>query len=257
MAYGDITNSPNAYRSPSKPGVQTVRKAVLLKDSSSTIGSAAVNYLSDVKTLEQLTSSGTASTTATKAILHKNAGIYVGTAGNIMVNFSGDKDALETGTATATTTNKLVDSAQNFTQTVQLRDLVVNTTDGTVAFVSAVDSDTTLSLVNVANVQGGSPTADIMASGESYEIHRPIVFQNVAAGSFLPIEVSRIYNTGTTADDIMAIYQIMPLIGTRNNVVNIGQMTGADTILGGFDLRADFTELTADSTLFSADANQM
>ena len=49
MAYGDITNSPNAYRSPSKPGVQTVRKAVLLKDGSS-IGSAGVNYLSDTKT---------------------------------------------------------------------------------------------------------------------------------------------------------------------------------------------------------------
>jgi len=200
MAYGDITNSPNAYRSPSKPGVQTVRKAVLLKDGS-TIGSAAVNYLSDTKTLEQLTSSGTASTTATKAILHKNAGIYVGTAGNIMVNFSGDKDAVDSGTATATTTNKLVDSTQKFTETVQLRDLVVNTTDGTVAFVSAIDSDTTLSLVDVAN-----SASNIMADGEVYEIHRPIVFQNVAAGSFLPIEVSRIYNTGTTADDIMAIY---------------------------------------------------
>ena len=200
MAYGDITNSPNAYRSPSKPGVQTVRKAVLLKDGSS-IGSAAVNYLSDTKTLEQLTSSGTASTNATKAILHKNAGIYVGTAGNIMVNFSGDKDAIDSGTATATTTNKLVDSAQKFTKTVQLRDLVVNTTDGTVAFVGAVDSNTTLSLVTVANV-----AVNIMASGEVYEIHRPIIFQNVAAGSFLPIEVSRIYDTGTTADDIMAIY---------------------------------------------------
>ena len=34
-------------------------------------------------------------------------------------------------------------------------------------------------------------------------------------------------------------------------------MTGADTVLGAFNLRADFTELTADSTLFSADANQM
>tara|TARA_Y100001963_G_C6596858_1_gene360617 strand:+ start:145 stop:747 length:603 start_codon:yes stop_codon:yes gene_type:complete len=200
MAYGDITNSSNAYRSPSKPGVQTVRKAVLLKDGS-TIGSAAVNYLSDTKTLEQLTSSGTASTTATKAILHKNAGIYVGTAGNIMVNFSQDKDTMDSGTATATTTNKLVDSAQNFTKTVQLRDLVVNTTDGTVAFVGAIDSNTTLSLVTVANV-----AVNIMASGEIYEIHRPIIFQNVAAGSFLPIEVSRIYDTGTTADDIMAIY---------------------------------------------------
>tara|TARA_R100001594_G_C3909236_1_gene232861 strand:- start:7 stop:609 length:603 start_codon:yes stop_codon:yes gene_type:complete len=200
MAYGDITNSPNSYRAPGGAGVQTVRKAVLLKDGS-TIGSAAVNYLSDTKTLEQLTSSGTASTTATKAILHKNAGIYVGTAGNIMVNFSQDKDTMDSGTATATTTNKLVDSAQNFTKTVQLRDLVVNTTDGTVAFVGAIDSNTTLSLVTVANV-----AVNIMASGEIYEIHRPIIFQNVAAGSFLPIEVSRIYDTGTTADDIMAIY---------------------------------------------------
>ena len=205
MAYGDITNSPNAYRSPSKPGVQTVRKAVLLKDGS-TIGSAAVNYLSDTKTLEQLTSSGTASTTATKAVLHKNAGIYVGTAGNIMVNFSGDKDAVETGTATGTAvTNKLVDtntdSPKKFTKTVQLRDLVVNTTDGTVAFVGAVDSDTRLSLVDVAN-----SAVDIMAASEVYEIHRPIVFQNVAAGSFLPIEVDRVFAFATTADDIMAIY---------------------------------------------------
>ena len=74
MAYGDITNSPNAYRSPSKPGVQTVRKAVLLKDGS-TIGSAAVNYLSDTKTLEQLTSSGTASTTATKATFRPSSNL--------------------------------------------------------------------------------------------------------------------------------------------------------------------------------------
>ena len=205
MAYGDITNSPNAYRSPSKPGVQTVRKAVLLKDGSS-IGSAAVNYLSDTKTLEQLTSSGTASTSATKAILHKNAGIYVGTAGNIMVNFSGDKDAVDSGTATGGVTNKLADDNATFTKTVQLRDLVVNTTDGTVAFVGAIDSDTQLNLVNVANVQGGSPASDIMAENETYEIYRPIVFQNVAAGSFLPIEVEIVFDTGTTADDIMAIY---------------------------------------------------
>ena len=68
MAYGDITNSPNTYRSPGKPGVQTVRKAVLLKDGS-TIGSAAVNYLNDTKSLEQLTSSSTASTTVLKADL--------------------------------------------------------------------------------------------------------------------------------------------------------------------------------------------
>jgi len=205
MAYGDIINSPNSYRAPGRAGVQTVRKAVLLKDGSS-IGSAAVNYLSDVKTLEQLGASDaggvTASTSVTKAILHNSAGIYVGSAGNIMVGFSGNKDVIESGTATGTAvTNKLVDTSQDFTKTVQLRDFVINTTDDTVAFVGAVDSDTVLSLVTVANV-----AVDIMATSEVYEIHRPIVFQNVAAGSFLPIEVSRIYNTGTTADDIMAIY---------------------------------------------------
>ena len=45
-----------------------------------------------------------------------------------------------------------------------------------------------------------------MASGEKYEIHRPVVFQNIAAGSFLPIEVDRVFAFATTADDIMAIY---------------------------------------------------
>ena len=206
MAYGDIINSPNSYRAPGRAGVQTVRKAVLLKASGSTIGSAGVNYLNDLKTLEQLGASDaggvTASTSVTKAILHNSAGIYVGTAGNIMVGFSGNKDVIESGTATGTAvTNKLVDTSQNFTETVQLRDFVINTTDGTVAFVGAVDSDTVLSLVTVANV-----AVNIMAEGEKYEIYRPIVFQNVAAGSFLPIEVNRVFSTGTTADDIMAIY---------------------------------------------------
>jgi len=202
MAYGDITNSPNTYRSPGKPGIQTVRKAVLLKDSSS-IGSAAVNYLDDTKSLEQLTTTDTnnaATTTRLKATLHNCAGLYIGTAGNVMVNFSGDKDLVTSGTTTSATTNKLNDSSKAFKSLVQLRDFVVNTTDGTVAFVSAITANQ-LTLVDVAN-----SSVDIMSSGEKYEIYRPIIFQNVAAGSFLPIEVDRVFKTGTTADDIMAIY---------------------------------------------------
>ena len=108
---------------------------------------------------------------------------------------------IDNGFTSSATTNKLVDSTQNFSSTVQPRDLVINTTDGTVAFVGAVDSDTTLSLVDAAN-----SNLDVMASGENYEIHRPIVFQNIAAGSFLPIEVDRVFAFATTADDIMAIY---------------------------------------------------
>ena len=196
MAYGDIIGDPSRYRAPGKPGVQTVRRAVVLKDAS-TIGSNAINYLDNTKDLNEL---------STVAHTERGAGIYIGTAGNICVNLTGQKKIVDGGATSSATTNKLVDSTQNFTSTVQARDLVVNTTDGTVAFVREVDSDTQLNLVNAANVQGGSPTADIMASGESYEIHRPIVFQNVAAGSFLPIEVDRVFAFATTADDIMAIY---------------------------------------------------
>ena len=43
MAYGDITGSAGGYRAPSKGGTETVRHAVVLKDSS-TIGSAAIDY---------------------------------------------------------------------------------------------------------------------------------------------------------------------------------------------------------------------
>ena len=202
MAYGDITGGVNSYRTPGKPGVQTVRRAVLLKDGSA-IGSAAVNYLSDTKSLEQLTNvdnTTAASTTALKATLYNSAGLYIGTAGNIMVNFAGEKSLIDSGTTTSAETNKLVDSGKNFLEHIQLRDFIVNTTDGTVAFVAAIAA-TKLTLVDVAN-----SSANIFALGEKYEIYRPIIFQNVAAGSFLPIEVDRVFNTGTTADDIMAIY---------------------------------------------------
>ena len=191
MAYGDIIGDPNRYRAPGKPGVQTVRRAVVLKDAT-TLGSNAINYLDTTKDLNALT---------TVAHLENGAGIYIGTAGNICVNLTGQKKIVDNGVETSGTANKLIDSTQNFTSTVQPRDLVVNTTDGTVAFVKAVDSDTTLSLVDAAN-----SNSDIMASGEAYEIHRPIVFQNIAAGSFLPIEVDRVFAFATTADDIMAIY---------------------------------------------------
>ena len=202
MAYGDITGGVNSYRTPGKPGVQTVRRAVLLKDGSA-IGSAADNYLSDTNSLEQLTNvdnTTAASTTALKATLYNSAGLYIGTAGNIMVNFAGEKSLIDSGTTTSAETNKLVDSGKNFLEHIQLRDFIVNTTDSTVAFVASIAA-TKLTLVDVAN-----SSANIFALGEKYEIYRPIIFQNVAAGSFLPIEVDRVFNTGTTADDIMAIY---------------------------------------------------
>jgi hypothetical protein len=66
----------------------------------------------------------------------------------------------DSGTASATTANKLVEAGQNFNTTVVAGYVVYNTTDLTFAYVTAVDSDTTLSL-----------SADIMASGEGYTIY--------------------------------------------------------------------------------------
>jgi len=69
----------------------------------------------------------------------------------------------EAGSATSTTSNKLVDSAASFEDNVSVGDIVFNTTDSTSANVTAIDSDTQLSL-----------DSDIMASGENYEIRRNV-----------------------------------------------------------------------------------
>ena len=71
----------------------------------------------------------------------------------------------ESGTTTSTTTNKLIETGQNFTSTVIVGDIVLNTTDNTKSTVSSVDSDTQLTLAD-----------DIMVSGETYVIYRPPAF---------------------------------------------------------------------------------
>lgn len=69
------------------------------------------------------------------------------------------KSQADSGTTDGTTSSKLIDSSQNFLTTVSVNDIVHNTTDGTYAKVTAVDSDISLSL-----------NADIMISGEAYQI---------------------------------------------------------------------------------------
>jgi len=66
---------------------------------------------------------------------------------------------VDSGTTDGVAANKLIQSGQNFLTTVTVGDVVYNTTDGTYALVTAIDSDTQLSI-----------SADIMASGEVYRI---------------------------------------------------------------------------------------
>jgi len=122
--------------------------------------------------------------------------------------------------ADGTTANKLVDSAQSFTTSVKVGAIVHNTTDGTIATVTAIDSNTQLSI-----------SADIMASGEDYTIYaspetngcalyvgvtgdvkvkmasgKDVVFTAVPAGSFMPTNVLQVFATGTTATNIVALW---------------------------------------------------
>ena len=196
MAYGDIIGNSHKnnrqYRE--KDGVETINRAVVIKDSS-TKGSAALDFTSNTLNLENLT-----------AVSASNrAALYIGTAGDICVLLSGESDPVATGTADGNTSNKLVDSGALFTTAnggIQKRDIAVNTTDGTACFVQAIDSATTLSLADVSN-----SSVDTFPDGnETYEIYRAILFQNVAAGTLLPVQVDRVFALGTTTTDIIALY---------------------------------------------------
>ncbi len=118
-------------------------------------------------------------------------------------------------------TNKLVDTGATFLDSglVKKNDIVYNTTDSTIARVLDVESNSTLLL-----------SADIFAAAEKYEIYKDnndgcilyvgglgnvelvtaggdeIVFPGVSAGSFLPVQVTRVKAASTTATNIIALW---------------------------------------------------
>jgi len=117
-------------------------------------------------------------------------------------------------------TNKLVDSNANFTFAM-LNYIVYNTTDSTVAQVTAVDDANTLTL-----------SADIMDTGEAYTIYEDnntgcvlyngtggpadievmtsggdvVTFSAVSSGAFIPVQVVRLLSSGTSATNVIAMW---------------------------------------------------
>ena len=198
MAYGDIIGNShkNGVNYREKNGVETINRAVVIKDGS-TKGSAAIDFTSNHLNLGDLTD--------VKA--SNRAALYIGTAGDLCVLLSGESDPIAKGTADGNTANKLVDSTADFNVAgggVQLRDIAVNTTDNGdfAAFVGAIDSATTLSLKDIAN----SNSDKFPDGNETYEIYRAVLFQNVAAGTLLPVQVDRVFKIGTTTTDVIALY---------------------------------------------------
>lgn len=128
------------------------------------------------------------------------------------------------GTTDATTANKLVDSTASFGgNVVEVGDIVYNTTGSTAATVTAIDSDTTLTL-----------NADIMTSGQAYTIYKgdqnegclvyvggtgdincvtaggsTLLFKNVAVGMLggtCPVQVKQILSTSTSATLMIGLW---------------------------------------------------
>jgi len=122
------------------------------------------------------------------------------------------------GTTDGVGTSQLIDSTASFDSNV-LRYIVYNTTDGTASVVTKIVDATTLELKN-----------DIMASGENYVLYADtnpgcvlyvgtggdlrvltssgadLTFVGIPDGSFLPVQVKRVFSTGTVADNIIALW---------------------------------------------------
>lgn len=122
------------------------------------------------------------------------------------------------GTTDGTTANKLVDSTAAFNSNL-VNYIVYNTTDSTVATVTAVDDAGTLTL-----------SANIMDTGEAYTLYSDtnpgcvlyagsggnirvlttgnddITFVGIAPGAFVPVQVKRVFLSGTGPSDIIALW---------------------------------------------------
>lgn len=139
-----------------------------------------------------------------------------------------DQSTVASGTTTATTSNKLVDSGAAFsTAAVAIGDIVVNTTDGTFALVSAIDSETQLTI-----------DTDIMASGEDYQIYGgkgyklqdsyellvatlDVTAAATAAGDTLNVYLDTSFDGGATWVNIGAFTQVLGNGGAKKYVMSL------------------------------------
>ena len=126
------------------------------------------------------------------------------------------------GTNTSVSANNLVDntSGVNFvTLQIQVGSIVYNTTDGSCARVTSVAANTLGLSANIFTATsksysifaenntpavlyiGGAGNLRVLTEGGD-----DVVFSGVLAGSYLPIQVLKVFSTNTTATNIVAIW---------------------------------------------------
>ena len=112
-------------------------------------------------------------------------------------------------------TNKLMDSLQNFTDTVVAGMTVHNTTDGTYTWVTAVDNDTTLTLLD-----------DIMDDGEDYIISPTWTFSEPTGTKWIENNTEQFHNgTKSLKCDNPVIGDILQLLNVNGEGITLAHCT--------------------------------
>jgi len=158
-----------------------------------------------------------------------------------------------TGTSVPPDTNKLIQAGQNFLTTVSIGDTVNNTTDSTAAIVTAIDSDTQLSL-----------DCDIMVSGEDYTINVTTLLFGFSLGSIVSIGDTVYFGaTPTLGGTITAIDDTLLTIsltsdGSCGTISGTAPVNGnhilyfKDAVAESYGARGYYMEITLTNTTTTA-----
>ena len=126
-----------------------------------------------------------------------------------------------TGTTTTGSTTQLIDSSATFlTSGVKLNMIIVNTTDNTQAVVIGIENNTTLTVsANIFavtgkaySIYGGHQEGAVLYIGTAGNLKVTTVagdivtFQGINTGAFFPVNVVKVFATGTSADNIIALW---------------------------------------------------
>ena len=126
-----------------------------------------------------------------------------------------------TGTTTSGSATQLIDTAATFlTSGVKLNMIVVNTTDGTQTTVTGIDNDTTLTVADnifavtakAYVIYGGEQEGAVLYIGTAGNLKvttvagDAVTFIGINTGAFFPVQVAKVWATGTTASNIIALW---------------------------------------------------
>ena len=126
-----------------------------------------------------------------------------------------------TGTTTSGGTSQLIDNTKDFvTAGVKKGMIVVNTTDGTQTTVSSIENATTLNVkdnifsvtAKAYQIYGGHQEGAVLYIGTAGDLKvetvagDEVTFVGINTGAFFPVHVKKVFATGTSASNIIALW---------------------------------------------------